>query len=106
MAKWLFDPDPSPFPGDGETINRGTFDFNEPYAVTMAASIRHIMDFSHPEKTLGIHTTGQSGQPFSPHYEDFFRLWLKGDYIALMMNQNDFANDMEGYLLLIPARRR
>jgi penicillin amidase len=103
LVKWLFNPDPFPFPGDGETINRGTFDFNKPYEVTMAASIRHIMDFSHLENTLGIHTTGQSGHFLSPHYDDLAELWLKGKYISLPMNKEEYQRRIEGYLRLLPA---
>jgi penicillin amidase len=103
VVKWLFNPDSFPFPGDGETINRGTFDFNKPYEVTMAASIRHIMDFSRLENTLGVHTTGQSGHFLSPHYDDFAELWLKGKYISLPMNKEEYQRKIEGYLRLTPA---
>jgi penicillin amidase len=106
VAKFLFDIGPFPFPGDGETINRGTFDFNEPYAVTMAASIRHIMDFSQLNRTLGIHTTGQSGHLYSKHYSDFAGKWLAGEYITLMMAKEDFTGSMEGCLQLLPASRQ
>lgn len=102
LVRWLFDAGPFPFPGDGETINRGTFEFNEPYTVSMAASVRHIMDFSRLATSLGIHTTGQSGHPSSPHYADFVDLWLKGEYIPLMMERQDFINNAEGLLRLLP----
>jgi penicillin amidase len=104
FAKKLLNIGPFPFPGDGESVNRGTFDFNQPYDVSMAASIRHIMDFSNLDSTLGIHTTGQSGNPLSPHYRDFAGAWLEGDCIALMMDREDFASNAEGYLRLVPAR--
>jgi penicillin amidase len=104
IVKWLLDTGPFPFPGDGETINRGTFEFGKPYAVTMAASIRHVMDFSSLDKTVGIHTTGQSGHPLSRHYDDFAERWLKGEYIPLMMDRVDFMKKAEGYLKLFPKK--
>jgi penicillin amidase len=103
IVKTLFNMGPFPFPGDGETINRATFDFNQPYLVTMTASIRHIMDFSHVQNTLGIHTSGQSGNPASHHYSDLSPKWLKGEYIDLMMDREDFTEDMEGRLILKPV---
>jgi len=103
LVKKIFNLGPYPFPGDGETVNRGTFGFNEPYGVTMAASIRHIMDFSRPNKTLGIHTTGQSGNPTSAHYRDYVDKWLKGEYVTMMMEREDFIGGVEGYLRLAPS---
>ncbi|RJP21914.1 MAG: penicillin acylase family protein [Candidatus Abyssobacteria bacterium SURF_5] len=105
IAKRLFNLGPFPFPGDGETINRGTFEFNEPYVVSMAASIRHIMDFSGLHTTLGIHTTGQSGHPLNAHYDDYAGRWLRGEYIPLMMNKQDFIGGVEGHLQLMPNSR-
>ncbi|UCD56480.1 MAG: penicillin acylase family protein, partial [Candidatus Hydrogenedentota bacterium] len=103
LAKMLFNYGPFPFPGDGESINRGTFGFNEPYGVTMAASLRHIMDFSRLNRTLAVHTTGQSGNPVSHHYHDFSDLWLKGEYITMMMDREDFTDGVEGHLRLTPV---
>ena len=103
ITKKLFNLGPYPFPGDGETVNRGTFGFNEPYDVTMTASIRHIMDFSQLDQTLGIHTTGQSGHPASEHYSDFAETWLQGEYVTIMMDRIDYIDSIEGYLRLSPG---
>jgi len=104
FVKMIFNCGPFPFPGDGETTNRATFDFNSPYSVTMTASIRHIWDFSHLNETLGIHATGQSENPISRHYHDFCDRWLKGKYVSLMMDREDYLEDAEGHLTLSPER--
>lgn len=106
IVKRLFNLGPYPFPGDGESVNRGTFDFNKPYGVTMAASVRHIMDFSQPSKTLGIHTTGQSANPVSPHFDDFVERWLAGECVTMTMDRDDFIGNIEGHLRLAPAGAR
>ena len=31
-----------------------------------------------------VHSTGQSGLPWSPHYRDLAPLWLKGEYFPLL----------------------
>lgn len=103
IVRKIFNLGPYPFPGDGESVNRGTFAFNKPYDVTMTASIRHVMDFSHLGRSLGIHTTGQSANPTSDHYADFAEKWLDGDYVTMMMDREDFADGIEGYLRLDPA---
>lgn len=103
LGKMFFNLGPFPFAGDGESVNRGTFGFNEPYDVTMAASLRHIMDFSQLARTLAIHTTGQSGNPLSTHYDDFADMWLHGEYVTMMMDKEDFIGDAEGCLRLLPS---
>ncbi|GAB4346030.1 MAG: penicillin acylase family protein [Candidatus Abyssubacteria bacterium] len=104
LARWLFNVGPFPFPGDGETVNRATFAFDKPYDVTMVASIRHVMDFSQLERTLGIHTTGQSGSPASRHYSDFTARWLAGEYITLTMDAADYG-DADKVLTLAPKAK-
>jgi penicillin amidase len=103
LIKRIFNLGPFPFPGDGETVNRGTFSFNKPYGVTMAASIRHIMDFSDLSETLGIHTTGQSGNPASSHYDDFAQPWLRGEYVKMRMNREYYIGEIEAHMTLAPA---
>jgi len=103
IIRMLFNLGPFQFPGDGESVNRGTFGFNEPYDVTMAASLRHIMDFSRLSNTLAVHTTGQSANPVSPHYSDLASKWLNGEYVTMMMEKEDFMSAAEGHLKLVPA---
>jgi len=103
VAKRVFNLGPYPFPGDGESVNRGTFGFNKPYGVTMAASLRHIMDFARLNRTLAVHTTGQSANPASNHYHDFADVWLRGEYVTIMMDRENFIDGVEGYLRLAPA---
>ncbi len=103
IARMLFNLGPFPFPGDGESVNRGTFGFNKPYDVTMAASLRHVMDFSRLSNTLAVHTTGQSANPVSPHYSDLASKWLNGEYVTMKMEKEDFMSAAEGHLKLIPV---
>jgi penicillin amidase len=103
VGKRLFNLGPYSFPGDGESVNRGTFGFNKPYDVTMAASIRHVMDFSQLNQTLGIHTTGQSGHVASEHYDDFVGKWLGGEYVTMKMDRDDIIDSLEGHVRLSPA---
>jgi penicillin amidase len=102
LARRFFNLGPFQFPGDGESINRGTFAFNEPYDVTMAASLRHVMDFSDLGSILAIHPTGQSGNFMSDRYDDFLDMWLNGTYATMTTDREDILDDADGYLRLIP----
>jgi penicillin amidase len=103
LVRRIFNYGPFPFPGDGESVNRGAFGFTAPYSMTMAASLRHIMNFSRLRETLAIHTTGQSANPLSSHYHDFGDRWLIGEYAIMMMDRHDFISGAEGRLILAPA---
>jgi penicillin amidase len=74
-----------PSPGGPYTLNRGQVDFGSdyPFANRGAASCRAIYDLSDLDGSLFIHTTGQSGNPFSPFYRSMAERWAKGDYIRI-----------------------
>jgi penicillin amidase len=74
-----------PSPGGPYTLNRGQVDFGAdlPFANRGAASCRAIYDLSNLEESLFIHTTGQSGNPFSPFYRSMAERWSKGEYIRI-----------------------
>jgi penicillin amidase len=46
-------------------------------------SLRAIYDVSDPRRSLVMHSTGQSGLPWSAHYRDFVERWARVDYVAL-----------------------
>jgi penicillin amidase len=72
-------------PGGTYTLNRGKPDFAEeqPFANRHASSMRAIYDLADLDRSLFIHTTGQSGNPLSPFYRSFAERWAKVDYIEI-----------------------
>ncbi|OLC52852.1 MAG: hypothetical protein AUH85_15645 [Chloroflexi bacterium 13_1_40CM_4_68_4] len=84
-----------PFPNGGSfyTVDNGPFDPTQPYAQTAHPSMRMVVDLSDLEATRVIYATGQSGQPFSPHWGDLTPLWLTGGYVKLR-----FATARQGSL--------
>ena len=51
----------------------------EMFYTILGPSMRYVLDWSDIE-AFTIHTNlGQSGNPFSPHYDDFLDIWRKGD---------------------------
>ena len=71
---------PHPVPGHGMTINKGEYSWNNPFSVTLGPSIRRIIDFSEPYRSLSVLPAGQSGNPLSANYGDQTELWLDGRY--------------------------
>lgn len=73
---------PVPRGGDAGSLNVSYVGFDPrsgSLRVRGGASMRFVMDWSDPDAfTLGL-TFGQSGNPFSPHFDDFFEDFLSGD---------------------------
>ncbi|MFN7209739.1 MAG: penicillin acylase family protein, partial [Aggregatilineales bacterium] len=66
-----------PMGGSAATINRSSSYGEDPFEVTEIAVLRVIFDFADLERSVGIHSTGQSGHPASPHYRDLVSAWRR-----------------------------
>ena len=96
-----------PTPGDTYTVNAGRFDlFDEdrPFANRHAASLRAIYDLSDPQKSVFIHSGGQSGNVLSPHYSAFTEAWAKGEYVPMVSARAVLDAQPHRLLRLVPAR--
>jgi penicillin amidase len=74
-----------PSAGGPDTLNRGQLEFGAepPFANRHAASYRAVYDLGNLDRSLYIHTTGQSGHFLSPFYRSFAERWAKGEYIRI-----------------------
>jgi penicillin G amidase len=95
-----------PTPGGNYTLNRGKMDFElePPFANRHASSYRGIYDLADLERSLYIHTTGQSGNPFSPYYRSFAERWAKVDYIEIATTREAILKAPLGTWRLTPGR--
>jgi penicillin G amidase len=93
-----------PSPGDPYTLNRGMVEFGDdpPFANRAGSTYRAIYDFADLERSLYIQTTGQSGNPFSPHYRSFAERWAKVDYIEIPTRREAIAKSALGTWTLTP----
>lgn len=96
-----------PTPGDTYTVNVGRQDFideQRPLASRHAASLRAIYDLADLEKSLFIHSGGQSGNILSPHYAAFTEAWAKGEYIPMLTARAALDAQPHQLLRLTPSR--
>jgi penicillin G amidase len=93
-----------PSGGGNYTLNRGQADFGteQPFANRHAASFRAIYDLADLDRSLYIHTTGQSGNPLSPFYRSFARRWSKGEYIEIRTKREAVEAVKLGRWMLMP----
>jgi penicillin amidase len=68
-----------PMSGSGETLLRGRYDFNQPYAVCLPAALRMVADLNDAHKVVAVLPGGVSGRVFHPHAKDQVRSFMNGE---------------------------
>jgi penicillin amidase len=78
-----------PTGGDAWTINVGRAGMRpdpitgELYLNEHAPSLRALYDLGDPARSRVMHSTGQSGLPWSRHYRGMVRRWARVEYLPL-----------------------
>jgi penicillin amidase len=99
----LFNRGPFPTGGGKSIVNATAWTVGESFEVTWLPSEREIVDLSNLDNSFAIHTTGQSGHAYHPHYYDMSPLWASVQYYPMLWNQQAVISNAEGYLRLVPA---
>ncbi|MBK0400206.1 penicillin acylase family protein [Limibaculum sp. M0105] len=82
----------------GQSSGKGS----EPFANIHASGLRVVYDFADLDRSLMIISTGQSGHPFSRHYDDLGDLWARGDMISMSMMDDEAQAGALGTMTLLP----
>ena len=98
----LFNSKTIPARGDNLTVDAASSSFDEPFAVRSGVSQRFIADLSDLGNSVTIHTTGQSGQLFHPHREDFISPWQNVEYHPMLFSREAVEANAEAVLTLRP----
>jgi penicillin amidase len=93
-----------PFPtGGGESIVNATgWSVIDGYQTTSLPSMRMIVDLGNLNNSVTVHTTGQSGHAYHPHYADMAPLWAKVEYYSMLWNESEITSGAEQHLVLTP----
>ena len=84
----------------GKTLGRG----ENPFLNVHAAGYRGVYDFTDPDSSVFIVSTGQSGHPLSRHYDDLGELWRRGEYIPMSLDLDLARAAPVGLTRLEPAQ--
>jgi penicillin amidase len=69
-----------PIGGDEQTVWMTASDLQLPFGlVRTSATYRQVLDVGDWDRSTAVLSTGQSGQPSSPHYADMIDLWREGE---------------------------
>jgi len=74
--------------GGDNTLQRGLSSGEDPnpFENVHAAGYRGVYDFSDPDSSVFITSTGQSGHFLSRYYDDMAQLWRRGEYIPMSLD--------------------
>lgn len=96
-----FNVGPFPVEGTREVINNLAFPYDSTgfYKVNSGPSTRRIIDFSDVENSISILPTGQSGNPFSEHYQNQAQMYVNGEFRKMMMNKQEIEETASSILI-------
>jgi penicillin amidase len=90
--------------GGGEIVNATAWAAErEDFTVRALPSMRMIVDLGNFDNSLTIHTTGQSGHPFSDHYGDLIDMWRNIEYKPMLFSREAVERGTQDRLILNPA---
>ncbi|VTR98830.1 penicillin acylase family protein [Tuwongella immobilis] len=101
--KAIFNRGPYPFGGDDNTPCQASVTAFDPLAPTEnIPCVRVVMDVGQWQATRAMLFGGQSGNPYSDHYDDLIPMYLSGDMITIPQSPEEIAKKQRQTLLLRP----
>lgn len=90
--------------GDDDTLQVGRVlgTGPNPWLNVHGAGYRGVYDFSDPDSSVFIISTGQSGHPLSRHYDDLGELWRRGEYVPMSLDPDLARAAAVGISRLVP----
>ncbi|MGB0682895.1 MAG: penicillin acylase family protein [Magnetovibrionaceae bacterium] len=93
--------------GGAYTLHRGGFRISSaenPFGHVHGAGLRAVMDLNSPERSRFRIATGQSGHPFSSHYDDQVDDWAAGRSLVISGTERQLLEDGGRLLTLNPVQ--
>lgn len=101
LGRWLGS-GPHGMGGSAETLYRGWYAFDEPFAITHAASLRMVADLSDDEKIRAILPGGVAGRAFHPHQKDQVEAFVSGEVRHWWFSDGAIRREARSTLRLVP----
>jgi penicillin amidase len=101
----VFNLGPYPWGGDTQTVAQAQRSLKIPTMnPTGIANMRMILDVGQWENNLFVLAGGQSGNPFSHHYDDQIPLWQRGEGLTLAWEESSIKDKAVATLQLEPKK--
>ena len=89
--------------GDEQTVLQSGVDGRLGFEATVVPSWRQVVDLSNVDDAMAVLSTGQSGNPASPHWNDQSPLWAAGELRACPFTRPAVEAASEHRLVLMPG---
>ncbi len=93
---------PVPVGGSGVTVNGEYWSWAHPFDVTAIPSMRFVADVGAWDRSIMVLPVGNSGRPWSPHYDDQLRRWVEGRPAAMPFSAAAVEASAGAVLELVP----
>ena len=101
-GKTLLGSGPMPAGGSGETLNRGWYDYDKPFAVTHCAALRMVADLSDKEKILAVLPGGVTGRTFHSGQKNQIEAFMSGEKMYWWFSDAAIDKNETSKLILTP----
>ncbi|RPJ28756.1 MAG: penicillin acylase family protein [Chloroflexi bacterium] len=98
----LFNRGPFPTGGGASIVNATGWSVKDGYETNWLPSMRMIVDLGNLNNSITVHTTGQSGHAYHPHYDDMSAIWANIEYYPMLWDEQAITSQAEGHLVLMP----
>jgi penicillin amidase len=98
----LFNRGPYVTSGGEDIVNATGWNVGESFELDWLPSMRMIVDLGDLSNSVTVHTTGESGHAYHPHYDDMAPLWAAVEYYPMLWDEKAVTSNAEGHLHLIP----
>jgi penicillin amidase len=98
----MFSAGPVEIGGDGTTVLATAFEPGTGFGPVIVPSWRQNIDLADPDASVGMNTTGQSGNPASPRYREMVEDWAAGEYHPLPFTRTAIEVVAAERLRLVP----
>ena len=103
VLHWLFNRGQYPIGGNDHTVWMTANELSLPFGlVTTTATYRQVVQVGDWDRSTSILSTGQSGQPGSPHYADHIDMWREGEQHPMLWTRSAVEAQAEATLWLRP----
>jgi penicillin amidase len=104
LIERVFNRGPFQVAGGDSIVNATAWDWNASgsFEVTSLPSMRMIVDLSNLDASLSVHTTGESGHAYHPHYIDMAGLWRNIQYYPMWWDETSIVDNAAEHVLLTP----
>jgi len=98
----LFNRGPFRTNGGEAIVNATGWDATKGYSVNWLPSMRMIVDLGNLANSVTVHTTGESGHAYNPHYIDMADLWRNIQYYPMLWDETTITTGATDHLQFVP----